>query len=335
MGLVGFYGWGNYGDELFLEAFAKGLGPDVEIQSLIGPPSLRRPSLRRGVLDSDVIVIGAGDLLRPWEQTRYWRPILLRRPVFVAGLGIPDWGGTTPAVVEELRRFFGHRNVRGIATRDEGSAAWIRDNLAPSVPVRVTTDLACSLDLPRAQRPTGQPIFGVAVRRRDVPDDLSQVRRLCERAISMGYRLRRIILATGRVRDDDIGATAGLGFEDTELISTDDLAEISRAIGECSVFASMKFHGVVVAAMYGVPPIAMMPTTKTRNFMAYIDRPELLTHFSAEDLPDHLRPEMPAIAESVRARLRAGAADYLRDLRAEVLATAARGYDAAASGQRR
>lgn len=335
VGLVGFFGWGNYGDELFLEAFASALEPAVEIQSLIGPDWIRRPSLRRGVLDSDVVVIGAGDLLRPWATTRYWRPVLLQRPVFVAGLGVPGWGGVNPEVVADLRRFFGHPNVRGIATRDEGSAAWIRDNLSPRVPVRVTTDLVCSLDLPPAQPPAGPPIFGVAVRRRETPDDLSQVRRLCERAISMGYRLRRIILATGRVREHDVEATAGLGFEDTELITSDDLDDISRAIGECSVFATMKFHGVVVATMYGVPPIAMMPTTKTRNFMAFIERPELLTHFSAEDLPEHLQPEMPRIADDVRVRLRSGAADYLRDLRADVLATAARGVGPAASGQRR
>jgi polysaccharide pyruvyl transferase WcaK-like protein len=332
---VGFYGWGNYGDELFLEAFTSALEPAADVCSLIGPPWIRRPSLRRGLLDTDVIVIGAGDLLRPWEMTRYWRPVLLQRPVFVAGLGIPDWGGSDPQVIDELRRFFGHRNMRGIATRDEGSAAWIRDNLSPRVPVRVSTDLVCSLDLPPAEPPAGPPIFGVAVRRRDTPDDLSQVRRLCQRAISMGYRLRRIVLATGQVREDDLEATAGLGFEDAELISSDDLGEISRAIGECAVFATMKFHGVVVATMYGVPPIAMMPTTKTRNFMAFIGRPELLTHFSAEDLPDHVQAGMPRIAEDVRLRLRNGATEYLHDLRADVVATAAGGYGAAASRQRR
>jgi len=334
VGLVGFYGWGNYGDELFLETLTSSLGPDVDIQSLVGPPWAHVPPLRRGVLGSDVVVIGGGDLLRPWAMTRYWRPILLRRPVFVAGLGIPMWGGTRPSVVNRLRRFFGHPNLRGIATRDEGSAAWIRDNLDPKVPVRVTPDLVCSLDLPTVQRPAGPPIFGVAVRRRDVPDDLTHVRRLCEKAVSMGYRLRRIILATGRVRQNDIEATAGLGFEDTELISSDDLDDISRAIGECTVMATMKFHGVVVATMYGVTPIAMMPTTKTRNFITDIGRPDLLTHFAHDDLPDHLRPEMPPIDQGVRDRLRNGSAEYLRDLRADILTTAAGGYRPAGSAER-
>jgi polysaccharide pyruvyl transferase WcaK-like protein len=334
VGLVGFYGWGNFGDELFLEALSSSLGPTVEVESLIGPAWMSVPALRRGVLGSDVVVIGGGDLLRPWAMTRYWRPILLQRPVFVAGLGIPMWGGSRPVIVDRLRTFFGHPNLRGIAARDEGSAAWIRDNLDPKVPVRVTPDLVCSLDLPSVQRPSDPPIFGVAVRRRDTPDDLTQVRRLCERAMSMGYRVRRIVLGTGRVREQDLEATARLGFEDTELISSNDLDDISRAIGECTVMATMKFHGVVVATMYGVTPIAMMPTTKTRNFIADVGRPELLTSFNAEDLADHLQPGMTPIAQSERDRLRNGAIDYLRDLRADVLATAARGYDPGGSQKR-
>jgi polysaccharide pyruvyl transferase WcaK-like protein len=333
-GLVGFYGYGNYGDELFLEALTSSLGPTVDLAPLLGPPGARLPPLRRGVIDSDVVVIGGGDLVRPWAVTRYWRPILLRRPVFVAGVGVPTWGGTKPEAVDRMCTFFRHRNVRGIAARDKESAAWIRDNLEPKVPVTVTPDLVCSLDLPTVQRPAGPPIFGVSVRRRETPDDLTQVRRLCERAIAMGYRLRRIILATGRVRQHDIEATAALGFEDTELISSNDLDEISRAIGECTAFATMKFHGVVVATMYGVTPIAMMPSAKTRNFIADIGRPDLLTHFEAEDLPDHLLSEMTPVAQSVRDRLRDGAAAYLGDLRAEIVATAARGYDPAASRQR-
>lgn len=333
VGLVGFYGWGNFGDELFLDALTASLGPTVEITPLLGPRWVQRPTLRRAVHGSDVVVIGGGDLLRPWAKTQYWRPVLLDRPVFVAGLGVPMWGGTNPDVIEGQRKFFRHPNLRGIAARDEGSAAWIRDNLQPKVPVRVTPDLVCSLDLPPVQRPDGPPIFGVAVRRRDRPDDLTHVKRLCERARSMGYRLRRIILATGRVREHDIEATARLGFDDTELVSSDDLGDISRAIGECSVFATMKFHGVVVATMYGVTPIAMMPTTKTRNFIADVGRPDLLSNFNAEDLPDHLKPEMQPIAQSVRERLHDGAAAYLRDLRADVLATAARGYDPGSSRQ--
>ena len=334
-GLVGFYGWGNYGDELFLEAFRSYLEPTVRMEPLVGPDWVPRPALRRGVLNSDVVVIGAGDLLRPWVKNRYWKPVSLNRPVFIAGIGVPSWGGTSDAIVDELRRFFGHPNVRAIGVRDAGSGEWIREHLVPSVPVRVAPDLVCALDLPAVERPVDPPIFGVAVRQRETPDDLSEVRRLCQRALSLGYRLRRIVLATGRVRENDLVATASLGFEDAELISSDDLSVITKAIGECTVFATMKFHGVVVATMSGTIPIAMMPTTKTRNFLTDIGRTDLLSYFGHADLADHLQPDMAPIAPETPARLHAGAVAYLNDLRSDIAAVAADGYGRAGSARRR
>ena len=44
---------------------------------------------------------------------------------------------------------------------------------------------------------------------------------------------------------------------------------------------------------------------------------------------------MTPVAQGVRDRLRTGAAEYLQDLRADVLQTAAGGYDPAGSAKRR
>ncbi len=328
VGLVGFYGWGNYGDELFGTAFRQHLGPafDLEPMILSEEEAARRPSLRRRVQATDAIVVGGGDLIVSWARTRYWRRVFLRRPVFLAGLGVPTWREPTREGLDILRGFVRHPNVRSIGVRDEASARWIAEHIRPSAPVRVAPDLVCAVDLPAATKPEGAPIFGVAVRQRDTPDNLRHVRRLCDRAAELGYRVRRIVLATGETRRADLAATASLGLEDSELVSTDDLDEISRAIGECAVLASMKFHGVVVATMYGVPSIAMMPTNKTRSFMADIGRSELVTHFDGPDLPSLLSREMAPIDPAIPARLRAGATASLADLRAELLATAADGY---------
>jgi polysaccharide pyruvyl transferase len=334
VGLVGFYGWGNYGDELFGTAFAQHLGPAMDLEPMIlsDAEAARRPSLRRRVQATDAILVGGGDLVVSWARTRYWRRVFLLRPVFLAGLGVPTWRKPTREGLGILRGFVRHPNVRSIGARDEASARWIREQLEPSAPVRVAPDLVCGVDLPPASRPDGPPIFGVAVRRRETPDDLRHVRRLCDRATELGYRVRRIVLATGPTRQADLEATAGLGLEDTELISSDDLEAISRAIGECSVLASMKFHGVVVATLYGVPALGLMPTAKTRRFLEDVGRPELVSAHDAEDLPDRLTRDLAPIDPATIDRLRAGAGAELATLRSEILATTAAGYGRAAAG---
>jgi polysaccharide pyruvyl transferase WcaK-like protein len=322
VGLVGFYGYGNYGDELFLEVYREHLGPDFDLRSLLDPVVNRSIAQRlgAGVRASDAIVIGGGDILIPWAtSSRYWERTYLRRPVFVAGVGVPAWREPVPHVVAGLGSFFRHPNVRFIGTRDPESSEWIEANLHPLVPVATAPDLVCGLTLPPVERPAGQPIFGVAVRSRNQPDDLTHVTRLCERAAELGYRVRRIVLGTGKVRASDLVATERLGLPDTELVSSDDLDVISRAIGECTAMTSMKFHGVVVATMYGVPAIATMPTTKTRNFMRRIDRPDLLSAYANPDLPSVLQRDLAPIAEETRLRLRAEAVAHLADLRATLL----------------
>jgi len=320
VGLVGFYGHGNYGDDLFLEVFREHLGRDFELRSLIVPG--RQPladRLGRGVRTSHAIVIGGGDLVVPWSTgSRYWEPSYLHRPVFVAGVGVPSWREPMPHVVKRLSAFFGDLHVRFIGARDPESTAWIEANLQPRIDVATSPDLVCGLTLPAAEKPPGRPILGVAVRSRSEPDDLSHVVRLCARATELGFRVRRIVLATGRVRTQDLEATARLGLDDTELVSTDDLDAISRAIGECTVLATMKFHGVVTATMYGVPAIAMMPTNKTRNFLRRIDRSDLVCAYSNPDLPGAIRTDLAPIPAETRDRLRADAVAHLADLHAAI-----------------
>ena len=328
VGLVGFYGHGNYGDELFLEVFREHLGDEFELLSILDPAN-RRTIARRlgsGIRGSDAIVIGGGDIVIPWSfASRYWESAYLRRPVLIAGVGVPTWRPSVPEVVRQLGSFFGHRNVRFIGARDPQSAGWIEKHLQPTAPLATAPDLVCGLTLPPVVRPAGQPIFGVAVRSRGEPDDLTQVRRLCERAVELGYRVRRIVLATGKVRRRDEAATDGLDLADTELVSSDDLDVISRAIGECTAMTSMKFHGVVVATMYGVPAIATMPTDKTRNFLRGIGRPDLLSVYSNPELPSVLHRDLAPIADEIRTRLRAEAVAHLADLREHLRIATAEG----------
>ena len=323
VGLVGFYGPGNYGDELFLEVFHRYLGPVADVGVLFDSPT--RPYFTRPVRDivreHDAIVIGGGDLLISWATSdRYWLPDYLRRPVHVMGVGVPTWRPAKPRVVEELSDFLRHRNVRSITARDEESAAWIREHLRPRVEVIASADLVFALPLPAVERPADPPILGVAVRWRDGGDDYTAVRALASRGRQLGYRLRAIVLSTGDVRARDERALDELGLADVERVASDDLEVLTRAIGECTMLASHKFHGTVVAVSYGIPSISMSTTDKNRNLLRRLGRPDLVCAFDDPSLPDRLtRPPAP-IDLGVRDAMAREAEASLEALRERILA---------------
>jgi polysaccharide pyruvyl transferase WcaK-like protein len=240
--------------------------------------------------------------------------------VVIAGIGVPTWRPAQPQVVRRLGSFVRHPNVRFVGTRDVESSAWIADHLHPDAPIVTAPDLVYALTLPPATRPDGPPILGVAVRAGPKDDHLKQVRRLCDRAVERGYRIRRIALSSGITRRIDVEALDGLDLPETELVASDDLTVLTRAIGECSLVASMKFHGVVVATMYGIPTIALGATTKHRNLMAGLERPELRVPYTDPSLPDILDREIPPIDEATRDRLREAATANVAAIREHLLA---------------
>ena len=323
VGLVGFYGPGNYGDELFLDVFDRYLGPVADVGVVFDSatrPYFARP-IRDIVRDHDAIVIGGGDLLISWATSdRYWLADYLRRPVHVIGVGVPTWRPAKARVVEELRDFLRHRNVRSITARDEESAAWIREHLRPRVEVASSADLVFALPLPAVDRPADPPILGIAVRWREGGDDYTSVRALAARGRELGYRLRTIVLSSGDVRTRDERALDELGLDDVERIASDDLAVLTRAIGECSMLASHKFHGTVVAVSYGIPAVSMSTTDKNRNLLRRLGRPELVCAFDDPSLPDLVVRPPAAIDLAVRDAMAAEATASMERLRDRILA---------------
>jgi polysaccharide pyruvyl transferase WcaK-like protein len=303
LGVVGYYHYGNYGDELFLDVFRQHLG-DFEFvffQDMLNRPYFRTP-LEEKVRSVDAILIGGGDLVIPnyWSD-QYFEPQYLEKPVYIHGVGVPTWGGEDAKVVERLAGFLQHENVRHIHVRDEQSRSWIKTKLAPAIDPQVTPDIVCALDLPEVARADGTPIFGLISRKQN-PGSINwkNIHALCARAKSYGYRLRHIILATGMIGKEDREAVAESALHDVEVIMSESIADLTRAIGECAVVASMKFHGCVVATMYGTPAITLITTDKFRNFYKLIERDELVAHHRHDTLPDRLPKYVTKIPDLTR-----------------------------------
>lgn len=319
IGLVGFFGWGNFGDELFVETYRHWLGQDYELRvlnDLTAKPYFSRPldDVLEGV---DAIVIGGGDLVMPWTVSElYWKMEYLKLPVFIVGIGVPTWRGANAAAIERQARFFQHPNVKMIEARDRESAEWITTHLKPSVTVISSADIVFALPMPKAPPASKAPMLGVVTRdRRGEPDDLTQVLALCQKAQSMGYGVRHLVLGIGDVGRRDLERANDLQVAGKETAASDSLWTLCEAIAGCYAIASMKFHGSVVAVNYGVPSLVLSPTDKSKNLMRMIERPELLSSIADKALAERFSDYMPRIPMTTRRMLRQRAEQTMERLK--------------------
>lgn len=145
IGLVGFFGWGNFGDELFYELWHDVISGHelVRMNDLIQKPYFEE-SANKNADSVDVILIGGGDLIRVENLSDlYWNDAWTRKPVIITGIGVArESERVSGRVIPQLEKFFSSNNVLSISARDTESAKWIVDNLSPTVPVRTIPDLA-------------------------------------------------------------------------------------------------------------------------------------------------------------------------------------------------
>ncbi len=328
IGLAGFFGAGNYGDELFLSVYEQYFGEEFELRVLadnMTKPYYDRP-LAEIVDEVDAILIGGGDILQPWQaDPRYFNHKMLAKPVFVVGIGVPLYRNTEikAHLIERHKKFLVHPNVKFIGVRDQPTADWVLANISADLDIKVAPDMVCSLDLPEASKPEGAPILGVVTRYRpnlEEPDDYSRIEEMAGKAIAEGWRVRHLILGTMDVGRRDVSNADDLDIPGKEVVYTESLDDLTRSIGECTAFASMKFHGSVVATMYGVPSIVMIATNKNRNFMKRIGLEANVSAFDAADLAERFADRVIPDPEAV-AGLRTAADAHLRELRAAVKQT--------------
>lgn len=317
IGLVGFFGWGNYGDELFLDHWRRTVGMHHHVSvvhdQLNSPYFSRRAS--DIALEYDALLIGGGDLVIPNKiSPLYWNRAWLQRPVYISGVGVPTWVKyKAPDVIERLRNFFQHPNIRYISARDEESAQWIRLNLEPRIPVVVHSDLVFNLPMPPPVR-FENPTLGINLRSHRADSDPSMLVNLCRTYQQRGYDVVNLVLGTGRTREADIEVARKFPFKEQVILDSENVDELSSWIGGLSLLLSNKFHGTVAATMYGVSSVVLSATTKSRNLYTRLDRRFLL---SANEDPEMLAKadlgDVPVSTMAVR-ELEAEANSAVREL---------------------
>jgi polysaccharide pyruvyl transferase WcaK-like protein len=344
--LVGYYGFGNYGDEYFAEVLDGQINSvdfravnDVYENGVVDVEKLEKI-----VDDCDAVVIGGGDLVIPFALSPlYWRSEYLRKPVHIYGVGVPRWGGYNDAVAKAMSAFMRNPMVKTITARDDESAKWIEKHLQPTVSVRSAPDIVCAYKHKEVRRVNDR--FGLILRYQANGLNPINVRWMMDQAAERGMKTRLIILGTGISARDDLQAIAKLPLEDADIAIRANLSDLTDELLSCAVVASQKFHGCVVAMAHDVPCYALSKANKFVNFYDYLGKPGWISELGSPDLFDRFSAFLKhadfKFPDSAREQAREGMSVLESDLLASIeearnaaeAEEARRKAEAAAAGQ--
>jgi len=300
LGIVGYYGHGNFGDDLFLLAFRRLFASRNYRLDLLGHSGglMRKyPDSRVSTIKDNysAIIIGGGDILIPGYDVsnQYLLEEFLEVPVFIHGVGVPTWTGCDPTAFERLKAFVRQSAIRAITARDNESVTWINEKLQPKTPAVLTEDivwsLADTLDTRVARSATIDRVGIVMRGGQNKPDD--KMKEFVQHLLGRGLNVRFIMLATGKELDFDLGAVEKLECLDSpqvDVVVRQSDSDLLNAFGGVDVVYSMKFHGCIAALMNGIPTVALITTDKFNHLYKRLGIQKFIIHHTNAKLFESL-----------------------------------------------
>ena len=305
IGLVGYFGWGNFGDELFMRVHQQFLSDDYDLEvvhDMLEQPYFSETALAK-LKDYDGFLIGGGDLLNPNAvSSLYWRKEYLEKPVFVHGIGCPNLKIKQSNSLNYFHDFFSSDSIKHVCLRDIESKNYFDVAVKPKIETVTYPDAVFAMSVPTVSKDPKAKILGVVLRSHNsLVGEYEQVRKAVDEAKLLGYSVRIIVGAFGKLGEGDLTVSKAFIADDEELIYSDDLMVLSKSLGECNLILSMKFHALVVGAMYGVPVIQLSSTQKNKNLFRYLQRPDLQGNYHDTELYRRI-PPIPAPIHSLLVR---------------------------------
>ena len=317
--LVGYYGFGNYGDEYFAEVLRDRIrSVDFRvINDVYNNGAVDADKLAGIIDDCDAVVIGGGDLVIPFALSPlYWRDEYLRKPVHIYGVGVPRWGGYDDQVAKKMSEFMRNPAVKTITARDDEGAKWITKYLSPVVEVGCAPDIVCAYEHRAVERKRNR--FGLILRHQAHGLNPINVKWLMDQASMSGMETRLIVLGTGVSARDDLQAIAKLPLEHVDISLRNTLDDLTDELLSCTLIASQKFHGCVVAMAHDVPCYALSSANKFVNFYEYVGRPGWISELGSPDLFDRFTEFMRNPKFNFSAATRQEALSGLNELEANI-----------------
>lgn len=338
IGLLGYYGFGNFGDELFRYVFEEYATEGHEIVTLESVTGKNKsfhatPQERQKFADAvDFFLIGGGDLIRPDNpQINYWFPEYMGKPTALFGVGVTNNSQKEPnkETVDALRAYLTHPGMKMIHVRDVESYTWIKDNIAPKCRLFYSPDMVCALPLLQKRRKLKKnrtPVFGIITRKSAKLDPVHTAKIIAtvEHYKALGWKTRSILLGTGSTLEDD-----RVDFEKRQIVTDEVVVRDSNValiddVISCDLLASMKFHGCIAGMIAGVPTISWAQTDKFKNFYKNIGRMDLIAPLGGNQTAKLLAEGIAPLDEATVERISQEARNALGELKV-LLAEVAKG----------
>lgn len=320
IGITGSLGRGNYGDELYVKTYQHWFGQWADLYLLTGLSYPKYFSeIKSNIVDlMDAVVMGGGGLLCPYREhidPDFINPAYLKRPFHVAGIGVErNRDEINPGVLKRWSQFLKDPNVASISMRDSGSKAWLEEHIKPNVSVTSHPDWVCALPLPKIEKPEGAPILGLVTRHVKDTKHYSLMKEAAEKLRDKGWKIVHIIGGVGPHGKKDYDNSKLLKIDGKETMYSENLDDISRALGQCSLVMSMKLHTTIVSTMYGVPTICVNPVVKARAYMESIGLKELALAANDRKIIESIDNGVPGVSVEAIDKLRREASLALVDL---------------------
>lgn len=270
IGVCGYYGMGNFGDELFLKT----------LQQVFHKHQVFPHTSRMDAGQIDAVIVGGGDLIIPYHyNSNYFPPRLLQHPAWIYGVGVVDNypEATWPeAEIAKHRSWMAHAQI--LYTRDENSTEICR-RLQLHSKIATVPDMVFAYEEPKypIQRVSGKKTLGVCIHTyKDFPFDI--MASILADYASQGYRVLLIpVLNHSNNPYSDMSACLKLQARIIELqprAHVDaphpeyELELTYSFIQSVDYLITFKLHPAIAAIRGGVPVFCISKMSKVYHLLA-------------------------------------------------------------------